>query len=287
MLINQYVVKGNPLKRAALSVMPAFVKEKRNIKKYRKEFEANHEVDLQDVQIETFNRCNGECSFCPVNRHVDPRKPAHMTEELFDKILDDLAAMGYKKKLALFSNNEPLLDSRIYDFAKKAREKLPEAYIYIYTNGTLIDLEKTRELAKYLDEICIDNYNDELVLNENIVPIHEACQQDGKLDKIVQIHLRKVHEVLYTRGGQAPNNSKQKERDYPCFLPYRQMVIRPDGRISLCCSDALGMMTLGDAANENLSDIWNSRLYTEIRRKLAEEPSALKLCKYCDSKHRS
>lgn len=285
MLVNRYVMKGNPVKRAILKVVPKSIKEKRSIKKYTDAFNKDHSVDLQDVQIETFNRCNGECSFCPVNKHVDPRKPVMMEEALFDKILSDLKAMNYTGKVALDSNNEPLLDQRIYDFARRLREALPNAYLYIYTNGTLIDVEKTVELAKYLDEIVIDNYNDDLVLNENIKPIQELCEKDERLNKIVQIHLRKQHEVLYTRGGQAPNNEKQKERNYPCFLPYRELVIRPTGQISLCCSDALGLMTLGDVNIESIEQIWNSDLYKEIRRKLKEEPNALNLCKYCDSKH--
>ena len=28
---------------------------------------------FQTIEIETINRCNGKCSFCPVNRNIDPR----------------------------------------------------------------------------------------------------------------------------------------------------------------------------------------------------------------------
>ena len=36
-----------------------------------------------DIEIATVNRCNGDCSFFPVKRNVDPRKFTFMNEELF------------------------------------------------------------------------------------------------------------------------------------------------------------------------------------------------------------
>ena len=50
-----------------------------------------------------------------------------MSEELFRKIIDDLAGMHYTNRIALYSNNEPFLDERIIDFHKYANEKLPHA----------------------------------------------------------------------------------------------------------------------------------------------------------------
>lgn len=38
--------------------------------------------------------------------------------------------------MTTFSTNEPLLDDRIIDFNKYAREHLPKARIHMYTNGT-------------------------------------------------------------------------------------------------------------------------------------------------------
>lgn len=59
------------------------------------------------VEIETINRCNGNCSFCPVSRKSDTRKMAKMSRNLFVNIIDQLGDIDYKGKLALFSNNEP------------------------------------------------------------------------------------------------------------------------------------------------------------------------------------
>ena len=122
----------------------------------------NNHALFSSVQIETINRCNGSCSFCPVNKNQPQRPYAKMTEELFKKIVDDLASIGYKDTLTLHCNNEPFLDDRIIEFAKYARGKLPNAYISIWTNGSLLTVEKVKNIMPYLNDLTIDNYNETL-----------------------------------------------------------------------------------------------------------------------------
>ena len=266
--------------------------EQNAIESYRdkfkeKNFDYNNVPLFETIQIETFNRCNGVCSFCPVNKNVDTRKPFKMSDELYSVIIDQLHEMDYSGRIALFSNNEPLLDIKLASRAEIAKKRCPKAFIYIYTNGTLLNEKKFYELIPWLDQIIIDNYNDRLKINDNLKPINAICKNNQVLDKKVQIHLRKANEILYSRGGQAPNVKEFKIRSYPCFLPFNQMVIRPDGKVSLCCNDALGKMTLGDASKEKLTDIWYSDEYTRIRKVVIENIDELALCKYCDSRHQN
>lgn len=238
---------------------------------------------FSSIEIEVINRCNGECPFCPVNRHDDPRKMKKMDEALFKKIIDELGEMNYSGRLALHSNNEPLLDSRIIEFAKYASEHVPEAYIYMYTNGTLLTLDKFKRIIHYLDKIIIDNYDDELKLHKNAQDIFDYCRSDVKLSKKVEIHVRKIHEILSTRGGQSPNNSKKKTLAMSCILPYRQMIIRPDGKTSLCCNDPYGTNTLADLNKMTLKDAWYSERYKMVRRELRKGRRRLERCRYCDT----
>ncbi len=53
------------------------------------------------IEIETINRCNGSCGFCPVNRGADPRPFAKMPDELFRAIVDELAGMEYRHAVSL------------------------------------------------------------------------------------------------------------------------------------------------------------------------------------------
>lgn len=257
---------------------------KRETKKYLQEYYDQDKIPMfSSVEIEVINRCNGECPFCPVNKYIDPRQMKKMSDSLFKKIIDELGEMHYSGRLALHSNNEPFLDSRIVEFARYAREHVPDAYIYLYTNGTLLTLDVFKAIIPYLSCIMIDNYDDELKLHENIKEIQQYCKKDKDLDKRVQILLRKVHEVLDTRGGQSPNNTKKKTVKMSCVLPYKQMVIRPDGKASLCCNDPYGKNTLADLNKMTLREAWYSTRYQAVRQALRNGRGRIRLCKYCDT----
>lgn len=164
---------------------------------------------FSDVEIETINRCNGSCSFCPVNKYQKQRPFAKMTSELFYKIIKELSIMQYEGRVCLHCNNEPFLDERIVDFAKHAREMLPSVYLNIFTNGTLLDRENVLNIMKYLDSMYIDNYNDNLELNEKTKMVHEICKENNELNKKITIGIRKENEILYSRGGKHQTKKMQ------------------------------------------------------------------------------
>ena len=83
------------------------------------------------IAIETLNRCNGTCQFCPVNANEEQRPYHLMSEELFHSIIGQLEKIKYEGQVALYCNNEPFLDKRIAQFAQYAREHL-KMHIYFY-----------------------------------------------------------------------------------------------------------------------------------------------------------
>ena len=261
-----------------------YKKIKRQTENSLQETYDKHEFSLfSSVEIEIINRCNGECSFCPVNRYTDPRRLKRMDSQLFKRIIDELGEMDYAGSLALHSNNEPFLDDRIIEFAKYARENVSKAFIFIYTNGTLVTIDKFKAIIPYLDKMIIVNYSDELKLHDNIQTIRNYCRGNKILNEKVEIHMRKTNEVLYTRGGQAPNNKKKRTLHMSCILPYRQIVIRPDGKISLCCNDPYGTNTMADLNKMSLKEAWYSERYKKVREALRKGRKNVNRCRYCDS----
>lgn len=246
--------------------------------------EAMQETPLFNrVEIETYNKCNGICSFCPVNKYNDTRKPVLMEEYIFKKIINDLEELKYSDRIALYSNNEPLLDLRIFDFSRYMREHLPKARIHMFTNGTLFTMDKFLRLIPFLDELIIDNYTEDLSLIKPVQEIKDFCEKNPKYIKKVSIVLRKPHEFLSTRGGDAPNRKiKKKSTECSCTLPFQQLVIRPTGEVSLCCNDPLGKCTMGNLREESILEVWHGEKYSHLRKKLACGREYVKHCQYCD-----
>jgi len=235
------------------------------------------------IEIETLNRCNGGCSFCPVNRYADPRPQQRMSDALFASIIEQLGRMDYDGVLSLYSNNEPLLDRRSYEFHEIARRGVPHATIMLVTNGTPLDVAKFRRLMASVDILRIDNYSDRLELHDNIRAIRDDWQAHPLPGKEVSIVVRRENEIRTTRGGAAPNRGEIRTLASSCLLPFMQMVIRPDGKLSLCCNDALGENTLGDLNHASILEIWNGAEYRAIRERIQRGRARIPTCAGCDT----
>lgn len=246
-----------------------------------KDYFAKEKPLFKYLEIETVNRCNGECEFCPVNKNEKQRPYKKMSKDLFINIIDQLYKLNYDGLLALFSNNEPFLDERIEEFAAYAREKLPNAFIYIYTNAKMLTLERFRKIISNLNFLQIDNYNPEDGKTEKIIQIEKEVREKGLEKKLNYFEIDKSA-IRYSRGGNSPNSSVKYTINACCCLPFVQMVVRPDGKVSLCCNDALGEHTLGDLTEQKLSDIWYSKKYDQIRDILVESRYDLSTCRYCN-----
>ena len=156
--------------------------------------------------------------------------------------------------------------------------------MHLFTNGTLLTLDKFIALTEVLDELIIDNYQQELKLIKPCARIAEYCEKHPELKKKVTIVLRKPQEILTSRGGTAPNRKRLLEYgEDRCVLPFKQMIVRPDGKVSLCCNDAVGRYTLGDLSREKLTDVWFGAAFQEVRRRLYVGRKEWGSCRYCDA----
>jgi len=237
---------------------------------------------LYSIEIETINRCNNDCPFCPVNVHDDIRERKVMDEKLFRKIIDELSEVNYSGYISLFSNNEPLLVCGIYDFLVYAKEKLPLATHALYTNGTLLNKKKYKKLTENLNYLVIDNYNDDMILNENIQEIYEDASINDN-GCVVNVAIRKKHQILSTRGSISPNRKDINEFYSPCILPFLHMVVRPDGKVSRCCNDAYGLDTLGDLSKETIKEVWYGNRYQTYRKLMSDNKrNQIDRCENCD-----
>ena len=240
------------------------------------------------IALETINRCNSTCGFCPCNVNDEARPFKRMTDETFQLLTQQLVSWGYTGRIVMNVNNEPFMDSRIIERTKRIREHLPEANIYLITNGTLLTLDKFRQIAPFLDRININNYSNEMRLHDNIREIvsYVTNTPDEFAHITIDVQYRYLNEVLSNRNGTAPNkpvaSARRDEVHEPCLEPYTCMYIYPDGTVGLCCYDALEKISLGNCGEKTLAEIWSSGEYTRIRELMRKKRSGYAFCKYCD-----
>lgn len=237
------------------------------------------------VNIETINRCNSTCSFCTANVNAEKRPLMKIEDDLYYSIIDQLADWGYKGHLTLYGNNEPWLDTRIVEFHKYAREKLPEAFIFMSTNGLILTLDQVKEIKPYINQLIINNYCMDMKLHKNIEGIYEYVKAHPEEfeDIDIDIQMRYLQEVLTNRAGSAPNKkATEKTINETCLLPFTDMWIMPNGHIGLCCCDNFEKTSYADLHKVSVKEGWSSEAFHNVRKLIAENRANYKFCEHCD-----
>ena len=247
---------------------------------------------LEFIEREGFILVSSNRSTMPQHLRAHLQKGRHIPGILilrpgyaYGRIIDELAEWGYARVIKLYSNNEPFLDKRIFDFAEYTRAKLPEVDIKMLTNGTVLDVEKVERILPVVSSLHINNYSTDFLLHDNVQEIVDHVNKNlPDLVPKLTVTLRQMDEIMTTRGGKAPNRAGESTTYYSrCAFPFFQMVIRPDGKISMCCNDALGEVTLGDVSRQPLRDAWNSDQRREMQDAMLKGRNQIALCAKCDN----
>jgi len=250
----------------------------------------------QRINIETLNQCNGSCGFCPANTLNDPRTFQYMSDQLIQKIALELAVENYSGSIALFLNNEPLIDRRISQIVSIFRKSCPNAEIVLSTNGSLLTAERFFSLFDSgLSRLIINNYNDKGKFTDKISSALDQIlsSEHGKLQEYMQntvILLKNKDEILNSRAGEAPNKINAARYKFyqrnSCANPFQQMNILPDGRVSLCCEDFMGRVTVGNIETESIRAVWNGPAISTMRSELQTNGRrTISTCQRCDYGH--
>lgn len=238
------------------------------------------------VNIETVNRCNGKCSFCPANVNEEKRPYKKMSDETFSRIVEELAQLKWVGQIFLNINNEPLIDVKIIERARIIKERLGEkAILTLITNGTILTEEKLAECGKYFDEICINNYSESYKLTRKNKELYSYIKKNPALFGHTDISFRRRYskEILATRAGAAPNKHKKNNKiESPCIYPFTDISVYPDGVVGLCCNDCFEVTNLGNVNERTLQEIWADKKLSEIRHIMAGGRVNYPFCKECD-----
>ncbi|QDP61586.1 MAG: hypothetical protein Tp138OMZ00d2C19078261_47 [Prokaryotic dsDNA virus sp.] len=81
-------------------------------------------------------------------------------------------------------------------------------------------------------------------------------------------------------GAGAPKNDRAMGKR--CAKPFREMSIRWDGSVSICCNDWRGEMPVGNVHEMDLDEIWHSDRFYAARHKLYHGQRDFGACDGCD-----
>jgi radical SAM protein with 4Fe4S-binding SPASM domain len=136
------------------------------------------------IDMELTNNCNLHCLFCPTGTGVSLRNKGFMTEEVFNKIINDIK----EEKVGLrFSRwGEPTLHPKIINFFKMAKKD--GHLLHLNTNGQLLNESFIENLINSgLDSIKFSFQG----VDEKT---YQEMRQDSSFKKLVE-NIKKMHEI--------------------------------------------------------------------------------------------
>lgn len=237
-----------------------------------------------NVMVETINRCNGKCEFCPANSSDEKRPFKKMSDEMFYDIVKQLKKLNWRGKLFMCVNNEPFIDRRIVEFSRYAKNELHTVQIVMITNGTMLTPKRMDELIGIVDQIVINDYSERYRLSDTHKTIYKYVKAHSNAFKNMKITInrRYTKEILATRAGTAPNKSKKNvDIKIPCLYPFTDLVIYPDGKVGMCCNDCFEVTNFGNVSKDGLKEIWGSTVFRKIREDMIGGRNNL-FCSECD-----
>lgn len=247
------------------------------------------------VQIELTEGCNLMCQFCGVNGiRSSAGNFNFMNEKTIKIIKEQLETLNCRLLFAM--HGEPTFNKNMVNFINMFEGKS----IALLTNGA--NLKK--HLSKLLNSnvpiiIGIDDYlhnkNSKILkalLNKENIEYHEYPKEKGynphniKISKTVIIFLQDIklrRDVKINSHCGAGTRPPVKPIEARCAKPFREISIRWDGNVSLCCNDFRGVYKIGNVNEKNIIELWESEKFESARKMLYHKNRNFSPCKYCNA----
>jgi radical SAM protein with 4Fe4S-binding SPASM domain len=256
---------------------------------------------IDHVQVQTISWCNRSCAFCPSQKFL--RKLEFMSLETYQRVLDELATLGFSGRFSPYLQGEPLLDNRLPDLVVRAHTTLPQAKLLIQTNGDALTVAKGLALFEAgLHKMIINCYDnkDQVSRIRDMVKELVSRKSDlrfvqGQLSRMIrpEHHGHIKHEIAIDDktwwqedtaenwAGNIPGALTEPVKK-SCFRPFHQLYVHFNGDVVLCCCDWRGEVVFGNLMKASLTEVYSSPIATQYRENLAKKNRKMKLCEVCN-----
>lgn len=265
------------------------------------------------VQIELVEGCSLACDFCGVNGIRE--KPGNFkfmslaTVFHIAELLKIAKADGWNPRIEFAMHGEPSLHPSLCDAIEILRTALgPKTSMVMFSNGTGFLKEGLIDdvLEAGINTIGFDNYEHVNIvprvmanyrLKEGKAPVYYYPQQKehnlhngrrvGHRDIVVIQDISKAddgnHSTLNTHcgGGMKPTSVLHAR----CAKPFRELAIRWDGNVALCCNDFRGVYKVQNVNDAlSLQELWGHPRFVAARKMLMLKNRNFAPCEGCNAK---
>jgi radical SAM protein with 4Fe4S-binding SPASM domain len=213
----------------------------------------------------------------------------NLGEPLLDKRIVDFIQYGAERnvKLEISTNSTILTEQRANDIlrsnlyqiilsmdgaTKETYEKIRRNADFdrVVTNITQF-LKKKKELASKVRVVLQIILMDETIQEvDKFINQWDEYRKSGVIDefriKRFSTWANQV-EAIGNQAGEALRYYPEKEKTrIPCLYLWESVVVLQDGRVTPCCFDYEGKLSLGNLHENTLDEIWQSQKYQDLRQ---------------------
>jgi len=280
------------MKREIKFFDPSIVRKKKLTDQNYQENLINKIVLPSEVEISESGMCNRKCSFCPRSDPNYNHVNEFITNELHNKLCNELSELNYQGVIRYSGFVEPMLDKNIYNLIKNAKTFLPKSRIEMVTNGDALNKQRLKKLFDNgLDTILISVYDSE----EDAINFEKLCKDLSLKDSQYVIRKRYLPPeedfgiTLSNRAGMMENaefkiNTLKEPLKEPCYYPSYTFFMDYNGDVLMCPHDWGKKIVLGNMMKNSFLNIWNSKKAILIRKKLNNSDRNFSPCNACDVK---
>ena len=268
------------------------------------------------IQVELNEGCNLGCSFCGLRgmreKGTKPWKP--MNKETAVRIAKEIKRVGWNSRIIFSMHGEPTLNPNIVHAIKLFRKYLPHAVLSLMTNGYGIvnGFGGNEEPHEHIDDrICalrdaglndliIDYYSsngDAKTIEDYLgttsefpiqhlepkIPLYSSSSKGFRIlfNPPIQTEGAINRHLCNHCGAAGPlDMSYQGKR---CARPFRELSLRYDGSVAICCNDFRGEYKIGNIMEQSIEDIWWSKRFEAARILLYAGERSFKPCLGCNA----
>ena len=265
------------------------------------------------VQVELVEGCSLHCSVCGIKgiraKAGGPYK--FMTMKTAEAIASSMAKLKWHARGEFAVHGEPSLNPQMCQIVAIFRKHLPRNQLMMTSNGTGFVAKPVDSVHAVmragLNILALDDYRGATMVPRIVKALAgpgkfeyalAAYPEDGlefsphRRGPVTEHRVVTIADLVETSTGShsrvnnhcgcgSPKNDHGVGKR--CAKPFRELSIRWDGRVSVCCNDWRGLLDCGSVVTNGLDAVWNGAVFDSARKYLLLGRREFDPCKGCDA----
>lgn len=271
------------------------------------------------IQLELSEGCNLRCTFCGLNGIRGKENNFRFFTAADAKVLAaEIIKNKWTPRIEMAMHGEPTMNPERNAIVYTLRTWLPRVQLMMTSNGGgLLKGDPAENIINLfnsgLNILALDDYQSVKLVPKiraalAASPKWQAMLKNGSMDqqeypanKNASPHTRRHHEgkmLVFIEdiskasdgvhaslnnhaGSGAPKNENAQGKR--CAKPFRELSIRWDGNVAVCCNDWRGEYKCGNVLTDGLDAVWQSAAMQAARKYLYHGQRTFGPCKGCDA----